>query len=144
MDANQLFSVANSVAMAAWLVLIVLPRWRYTRYIILYGVIILFCLLYSWLIFSNFSPGDFSGFGTLSGVQSLFADPQVLLAGWVHYLAFDLLSGLYILSNAQQQQISHWLIIPSLSLTFMFGPVGLLLFLIIKGIKNAAPSKTLH
>jgi hypothetical protein len=54
------------------------------------------------------------------------------VAGWVHYLAFDLMTGLFIKRNALKHGISHWLLIPCLFLTFMFGPIGLLLYFLIR------------
>ena len=60
---------------------------------------------------------------------SLFKSPRVVLAGWIHYLAFDLMVGLYIVIDASRLGIAHWWLIPALLLTLMFGPAGLLLYL---------------
>ncbi len=65
-------------------------------------------------------------------VSQLFENPVVLLAGWIHYLAFDLWVGCWELTNAQKLGINHFLVIPCLFLTFMFGPIGLLLYFIIR------------
>jgi hypothetical protein len=64
--------------------------------------------------------------------MELFTNPRLVTAGWIHYLAFDLLAGLFIRNNAQKHGISHWILIPCLLFTFMFGPVGLLLYLLIR------------
>ncbi len=58
----------------------------------------------------------------------LFSNRWVLLAGWIHYLCFDLFIGSWQVRDAAANNISHWLVIPCLFLTFMFGPVGLLLY----------------
>ena len=55
---------------------------------------------------------------------------KLLLAGWVQYLAFDLFIGAWQVRDARTQGISHLLVIPCLLLTFLFGPAGLLHFLI--------------
>jgi hypothetical protein len=61
----------------------------------------------------------------------LFDHPGVALAGWVHYLAFDLLVGLWIARSARDRGIPHLLALPCLALTFLFGPAGFLAFLIL-------------
>jgi len=61
-------------------------------------------------------------------VQKLFESPGVALAGWVHYLAFDLFVGLWIAMRSDAVGLSRWLQAPILVTTFMFGPIGLLLF----------------
>ena len=61
-------------------------------------------------------------------MQRLFAVPEVALAGWIHYLAFDLFVGLWIAQRADAMGLSRWLQAPVLVVTFMFGPIGLMLF----------------
>lgn len=68
----------------------------------------------------------------LEGVVNLLKNPRGVLIGWVHYLAFDLMVGLYIKSEATQLEIPHLLQIPCFILTLLYGPFGLLLFFIIK------------
>jgi Domain of unknown function (DUF4281) len=68
------------------------------------------------------------GFGSIQAVQKIFITPEVALAGWVHYLAFDLLVGLWIAAHADRIELSRWLQAVVLGATFMFGPIGLLLF----------------
>jgi ABA4-like protein len=70
------------------------------------------------------------GFGSLDQVAILFSNRQALLAGWIHYLAFDLFIGSWEVRDAQRLAIPHLAVIPALVLTFMFGPIGLLLYLL--------------
>jgi len=77
------------------------------------------------------SPG---GFGTLGQVTQLFQDPWLLLAGWIHYLAFDLFLGAWQARQAQRLGISRFLVVPCLLLTFLFGPIGLLVFWAIRSV----------
>ena len=72
--------------------------------------------------------GSDGGFGSLPEVSALFANQWLLLAGWIHYLAFDLFVGSWEVRDAAERNISHWLMIPCLVLTFLFGPVGLLTY----------------
>jgi len=131
---DQVFQICNAIALVGWLILIILPRWYAADKFIIGIIITLFALVYTWLLFTGFNLKDISAFGCLEGVMQLFHDPVMVTAGWVHYLAFDLLAGLFIRQNAQKHGISHWLVIPCLLLTFMFGPAGLLLYVLARWI----------
>lgn len=76
------------------------------------------------------------GFSTLAGVGTLFLNPWLLLAGWVHYLAFDLLIGSWEVEDARERGIPHLIVIPCLVLTFMFGPAGRLLYRIVRSVRG--------
>ena len=89
---------------------------------VLLGLLYLYIILVHW-------RGSEGGFGSLGQVSDLFQSPWLLLAGWVHYLAFDLFIGAWEVRDAQREGIHHLLVIPCLFLTFMFGPIGLLLYL---------------
>lgn len=79
---------------------------------------------------------DTSGsFGTLEGVVKLFAQPEIVLAGWVHYLAFDLLVGAWEVRTARAEQIPFLLVVPCLPLTFIFGPAGFLVFSAVRAVR---------
>ena len=132
MSPDSVFSICNSIALIGWIILIVLPRWYASDKFIIGIIITLFALVYAWMLFGDFQLSDASKFGSLAGVMELFTNPRLVTAGWIHYLAFDLLAGLFIRNNAQKHGISHWIVIPCLLLTFMFGPVGLLLYLLIR------------
>ena len=118
--------------MLAWILIAVLPRWKYTRFAVLSGAIpLLLSVAYLVLIVVFFGSAE-GGFGSLADVMKLFTNEWVVLAGWIHYLAFDLFVGSWEVKDAQVNGISHWLVIPCLFLTFMLGPVGFLLYNIIR------------
>ena len=83
---------------------------------------------------------DLSAFGSLDGVVGLFSDPKNVLIGWIHYLAFDLWVGSWEVGDAIKRGINRWFLLPCLLFTFMLGPVGLLLYLILRAVmtKNVA------
>lgn len=137
MSLEQIFSLCGSAAMAGWLLLIVLPKWKYTLGLISAGIIpFVIGLVYAGLLGSQFGSGpEGGGFGSLEGVAILFSDPTALLAGWIHYLAFDLFVGCWEVRDSQKQGINHFLVIPCLLLTFMAGPAGLALYFIVRAIK---------
>ena len=132
MTPESVFSLANFVAIAGWLVLIFAGRRRWAGTLVTGAVLpLLFTILYSGLIVIHWKDGD-GGFGTLRAVQALFSNQWLLLAGWVHYLAFDLFIGSWEVRDAKEHDVPHWLVVPSLILTFLFGPAGLLLYFVIR------------
>lgn len=71
------------------------------------------------------------GFTSLSEVKILFGNDWLLLAGWIHYLVFDLLVGRWQLLDSQRRGLPHLLMVPCLLLTFLFGPGGWLLYVLL-------------
>lgn len=137
MTPDSIFQICSAIAIIGWLVLIIASPFIHEVDKFLIGVIItLLSIVYAWLIISSFNPGDMKSFGSLDGVMALFQNKTLLTAGWVHYLAFDLMVGIWIKRNSVKYGISHWLIIPCLFFTFMLGPVGLLLYLMIRFVKT--------
>lgn len=136
MSPDQIFSLCSTIAMAGWIILLLLPFWFHSDKFILGIIIVLLGIVYAWLVFDSFSVGDIEKFGSLQGVMELFQNPVMVTAGWVHYLAFDLLAGIFIKRNGIKHNISHWLLVPCYLLAFMFGPVGLVLYLLIRWVKT--------
>jgi hypothetical protein len=132
MPQETIFSIANSFALISWIVLLIFPFRPITIKLLLGISVALLCAVYAFLVFQALAPTDFEKFSTLEGVSSLMSVPGAALVGWIHYLAFDLMTGLFIAHNAAKHGIKHAFIIPCLLLTFMLGPVGLLLYLIIR------------
>jgi len=87
--------------------------------------------VYAWLLLAHPVPKG-GGFGSLAQVAVLFGSPYALLAGWIHYLAFDLFTGAWEARDAARLGLSQWLVLPCLVLTFLVGPLGLALYLLLK------------
>ena len=142
MQAADIFSICNKVILLGWVLLIFLPNWKYTQAIILNGLIVLFSGIYAFMILKdigNFNPESFS---TLANVKALFQNDDAVAAGWIHYLAFDLFVGAYIVKKSKQIGLSRILYTITLPFTFMFGPLGYLLFVIFKTIKTKSLNDT--
>ena len=77
---------------------------------------------------------------SLAGVMALFDSPGGATIGWIHYLAFDLFVGTWISRNADAHKISRWFQIPILFFTLMAGPIGLLLYLLLRQLKGENPN----
>ena len=128
MTFTQIFSAANLVALVAWVLLAVLPRQRWVTSMVS-GVAVPagFAIAYIVIVASQWGSST-GGFSTLDAVSALFSNRWLLLAGWLHYLAFDLLVGTWEVRDARQRGIPHAAVLPCLALTFMFGPAGWLLY----------------
>lgn len=132
MKAEVIFSAANVIAIVGWLLLAIGPGWSITRRIVLSGILPLFLsIAYLVLILLFFGRAE-GGFGSLPDVMKLFTNEWAMLAGWIHYLAFDMFIGAWEVRDAQERGVSHILVIPCLVLTFLLGPIGLLLYHIIR------------
>jgi hypothetical protein len=128
MTAEQLFSIANLFSVLCWIALAVLPNRRGVTDVLTGKVApALFAVAYIVIVIAVFPRADGS-FSTLAGVSALFANPWLLLAGWLHYLAFDLLIGTWEARDSIERGVPRWLLIPCLFLTLMFGPAGWLLY----------------
>ena len=120
-----------------WLLMLVLPKWKVTRFLIDYKIIpIALSVIYVTYISIAISSGGMMDFGSLASVMELFTQENAVLAGWVHYLAFDLLVGMWMLDQNINLGVHQLLMVPCLIGSFMFGPAGFLLFIIIKSIKK--------
>lgn len=131
MAAEQLFSICNAIVLPGWLLLVVAPRWRWTQRIAASILPLTLAAVYLILLISYFHKGS-GGFGSLADVSKLFANPYLLLAGWIHYLAFDLFTGSWMVRDSERLRIAHAYVVPCLLLTFLFGPVGLLTWFLIR------------
>ncbi len=141
-----LFQAANQIAFVGWLLLLVAPNWRGTRALVLSGALPLllaacYVVLIAYQTFAHPAPG--SGFGSLGEVAALFREPWALLAGWVHYLCFDLAVGAWEARDARRRGMPHLVLIPCLAATFMLGPLGLLLYCGLRQRWRPAPNAAL-
>src|SRR5262245_27613380 len=119
MQPESVFSVCNTVALLGWIALAIGFRkpWGVTA---ARWLAIAFAVVYIAVLGTHFGSAE-GGFDTLPNVLLLFTNKWVALGGWVHYLAFDLFTGAWIVSEGQRLQLAWWKVIPTLPLTFMFG-----------------------
>jgi hypothetical protein len=130
----QIFSIANLIAMLCWVALAISLFASGMRVWIqrVTGLIVpgLFAIVYLVCIWKGFAATPGGGFGSLGEVRALFADDAALDAGWLHYLAFDLFVGTWIVRQGTLEGIHPLWLLACLPVTFMLGPIGFLLFLI--------------
>jgi hypothetical protein len=134
---DLVFTAANYSVLPFWLLLAVAPRWRLTQ-VLVHSVLmpLLLGATYLWLFASGafFGPQvpDNAGFATLDGLMVLFTVKEAVVAGWIHYLVFDLFVGAWIVRDSGRMGIWHVWVVPCLVLTLVLGPVGLLAYLLLR------------
>ena len=132
MSLETVFSAAGLLAGLGWLALLASPRMPvWSDRIAGWIIPAILAVVYIWLIATNL-PTASGGYGSLASVAQLFSYPGALLAGWLHFLAFDLIVGAWICRTARRDAIAFWKVVPCLVLTFLFGPAGFLLFSVIR------------
>ena len=135
-SAELAYSAINALILPPWLLLIFAPKWSWTRRIVhsaLYPLVL--ALIYvgfiAWAIATTTLP-DGAGFTTLDGLMKLFASPVGVLAGWTHYLVFDLFVGAWIGRDSLRRRASHMSTAVSQIVTLFAGPLGLAIWLLVR------------
>ncbi|MCO4293233.1 ABA4-like family protein [Solitalea sp. MAHUQ-68] len=141
MSLSSAFQIANTLALVGWCFLIIVPRWKQTSLLVFNFIVILFAVAYFGIIATNINNWNPDSYSTLENVSALFGNKNMLLAGWIHYLAFDLIIGLMLTEHSLKHKGNSLLLIICQLLTFMFGPIGFLVYYINNMIKQktAAP-----
>lgn len=121
---ETIFASVNIAAFVGWAVLIVVPAWCVTERVVLSGLLPLLLAIAYWvtlgIVYTNGAP-EGAGFDSLEALSKLFSVKWGLLAGWVHYLCFDMLVGTMVHRELGNRPLLR---IPCLCLTFLFGPIG--------------------
>lgn len=136
MSPELVFLVFNNAILPFWLLLIFAPRWRGTQWAVhSVAVPVVLGFAYLWLLLrvtwgDEGAPG--TSFFTLAGVMALFDAPAAATMGWIHYLVFDLFAGAWIGRDAMRRGLPHWMTVPCLVVTLFVGPIGLLLYFLVR------------
>ena len=143
---DLLFRGGNMLAILGWLALAaapLLPRHKARlRAAAGLAVPLLFAAAYVGLVCTSWGSAQ-GGYGSIAAVRALFDSPGMLVAGWLHYLAFDLFVGGWIAREGEHAGLPHLLLIPCFALTFLFGPAGLLAFTLLRaGLGRRAAGRT--
>jgi hypothetical protein len=135
MDIEILFKIFNFGVLIPWAMMILLPKWKGTESMIktklpvlIIGASYLFLVLWDAFV----TQGGAIDFTSMESIKEAFARDEVMLVGWMHYLAFDLFVGMWESTDAQLLKIPHFLLVPCLVLTLMFGPIGFVLYWLVR------------
>jgi len=136
MTPDLAFTICNAAVMPAWLLLAAAPKAAITQKVVHSGLIpVLLASVYMTAFALNPDTPEDAGFSSLHGVMQLFTAPYAVLAGWIHYLAFDLFVGAWEVRDAARRGIPHLMVIPCLVFTLMLGPIGFALYLALRGVR---------
>lgn len=139
--AEIVFTGASLLVLPVWLLMIGLPGWSGTRRLMA-STLTLWPLPFLYAALLVFYGRDF-----VSLLQTLALDPNGSIHGlvadilgsregaavaWVHLLAFDLFVGRWEYLDSQERHIHPLAMTPILWATFLLGPLGLLLYLLLR------------
>ena len=144
MDTQLIFNVYNTSILFPWLAMLVFPTSDFTLNMVRSKWPVTFIAIsYLVLFVVDASIGQGSGidFTSFESIKSAFARDEMLLIGWLHYLAFDLLVGFYEFDHAQTNGIKRYLLFPCLLLTLMLGPVGWLVYTLMAKLSRGSNKK---
>ena len=130
MALEAVFRIANFGAVVGWVVLLAaaLFGWDRGRDLVA-GTIVPLLLAGAYVVVLGGHWGALQGnYASLAGVVALFRQPAAALAGWMHYLAFDMLVGVMLARRMMEEGVPKLLRLVVLPLTFFFGPAGFLLY----------------
>jgi hypothetical protein len=129
---ETILNLSNLFVMPFWLVMILLPHWRWTRRLMasLWPVGVL-ALAYTGLLLTQLgAAADGLLNPSLASIAGLLGTPSGATIGWVHFLAIDLFAGRWAYLDSRKRGLSAWLVSPALFFILMAGPLGLLLYLL--------------
>jgi len=129
-----LFQMTFLVAAPFWALMIVLPHWSWTRRIVSSPWIVLPPVLIYLVLVAGAAGEVLPAVAqpTLDGVRDLLGTDDGAAAGWAHFIAFDLFVGRWAYLDSRKRAIPALLMAPVLLLTILLGPVGLLVYLLVR------------
>ncbi len=143
MDFELIFSLAGILSMLGWIALLIsplIPKWS-DRFA---GLLIPIALSLGYIVILLFFPTqNGGGFDSFAAVTQLFSNPEALMGGWIHYLAFDLFVGAWICRTARRESIPFWIVLLCLPVTFLLGPAGFLLFSTVRAMSRLTTTRAI-
>ena len=148
---DAIFGYANLYALLCWAVLAFAPkREQIVPYLFYAGggalalsyAVLIVSLMAGWISDGGAPGGPSADFTTLAGIMAIFDTPGGATIGWIHYLAFDLFVGIWAARNADRRGINRIIQLPILFFILMAGPLGLVLYLIIRQFFGAKPENS--
>ncbi len=135
---ETLFYWVNLGVLPFWLVLIFFPYSNLSRYFVtsIFPVLLLsgayiFVLYKSYLNSYDFM-NNFSLYLSIDHLLNLFSNKLYLMIFWIHFISINLFTGGWIVKDSQKLNINKVLIIIPLVITYLIGPMGLLLYWLIR------------
>jgi len=133
-----LYYWVNLGALPFWLILIFFPNSKICRifvtsifpFLILSGAYI-FILYKSYLSSYDYSS-NFDLYLNKDNLKNLLSNDYFLIMFWVHFISINLFTGGWIVKDSQKFTINKFLIIVPLVITYLIGPIGLIVYWLIR------------
>ena len=135
---ETIFSLSSLLVMPFWLLMIVLPHWRWTSRLMRSPLV---CAAPALLYLALALPriGELLATvarPTLPSIAAVLGTPAGATLAWAHFLAFDLFVGRWIYLDSRERGLSAWIMAPLLFFTLMLGPIGFLGYLVVRAVAN--------
>lgn len=138
MTLATLFGLSSLLVLPFWLLMILVPGWRWTERVIASPLVVVpAALLYALLVLPEIGvilPMVLSP--DLKTVAGFLATEVGATIAWVHFLAFDLFVGRWAYLDSCSRKLSPLLMAPILFATLMMGPIGLLLYFAVRNLRT--------
>ena len=138
---DDLYLILNFGVLPFWALIIFLPFLKITDTLV-HSVLapIVLGVTYGWLLASIMAGTvqlpEGAGFRSLDSLMLTFSVKEAVVMGWAHYIVFDLFVGAWIARDAQRVGLNQFAVAPALVLTLLVGPIGLLTYLLMRGISG--------
>jgi Domain of unknown function (DUF4281) len=138
------FELSNLAVLPFWALMILAPKARLTARAVASPWILLPPLaVYAWAVLPALSQVlPIVARPELDSVANLLGQPLGALAGWAHFLAFDLFVGRFIVLDARERELPWFVLSPILLATLLLGPLGLLAYLVVRADVFAGVKRT--
>ena len=134
---ENIYYIANIGVIPCWLLLIISPNHIFTKFFVKSVIIpLLLSTAYIFIAYQIYITENifeiFNLYLGLDKLYSLYSNEGFLLIFWLHFLTINLFAGNWIANDAQNFLVSRPLVIISLITTYFTGPLGLVLYWLIR------------
>ena len=133
-----LYFWVNLGVLPFWLILIFFPQSNLSKYFVtsifpflLLGGAYVFTLYKSYINVYDFGS-NFELYLSISNLSTLFSNDLFLMLFWIHFISINLFVGGWIVKDSQKFMINKILVGIPLIITYLIGPLGILIYWLIR------------
>ena len=133
-----LYYWVNFGVLPFWLILIFFPQSNLSRYFVtsIFPILLLsgayIFMLYKSYLGSYEFLSNFDLYLNISYLSNLFSNENFLIIFWIHFVSINLFTGGWIVKDSQKFGISKIILFLPLVITYLIGPLGILIYWIIR------------
>ncbi len=135
---ENIYLWANFTILPFWLMLIIIPNSKFTQFFVNSIIVpLILSATYIYIIYQSILIDEpifdvFKLYLSLDNLYILFATESFLLVFWLHFLALNLFLGSWISRDGIKYNMPRSLVFLPLILVYLTGPLGLVLYWIIR------------